>query len=129
MWRYILDTKVIFRPFNFEQYICSMCCEYARLFVCKRRTLVYSANATVCNHVKSLGLTLFVYELRQGTYMSDCCWYCLWTAPWWLNTSMISVKIGVWSSSSTHLFRNICIIHTLHVTALGCQCRVGKTKK
>jgi len=44
-----------------------MCREYARLFVCKRRTLVYSANVTVGNRVKSLGLTLFVYELKQGT--------------------------------------------------------------
>ena len=77
MWRNILDTKVIFRPLNFEQYVCSTCCEYVGLFVCKRRTLVYSANVTVCNHVKSLGLTLFVYELNQAACMSDWCWYCL----------------------------------------------------
>jgi len=30
-------------------------------------TFVYSTNATVDNRVKSLGLTLFVYELKQGT--------------------------------------------------------------
>jgi len=108
MWRNILDTKVIFRPFNFEQYVCRMCCEYVGLFVCKRRTLLYSANATVCNHVKSLGLTLFVYELNQGTCMSDWCWYCLWTVSW-LNTSLLCYrfKIGSWSSSGTYLVRNI----------------------
>ena len=93
-----------------------MWCEYARLCVCKRRTLVYSANVIVCNRVNSLGLTLFVYELKQGTHMFDCFWYCLWTAPW-LKTSMLLVKIGVWSSSSTYLFGNVSIIHTLHITA------------
>ena len=54
-----------------------MCREYARLCVCKRMTLEYGENVTVCNRVKSLGLTLFVYELKQGTTMSDCFWYCL----------------------------------------------------
>jgi len=63
--------------FYFKLYICSMCREYARLFVCKRMTLEYGENVIVCNRVKSLGLTLFVYELKQGTTMSDCFWYCL----------------------------------------------------
>ena len=84
MWHNILDTEVIVSTFKL-----SMCCEYAILLMCKRRTLVYSAIATVCNRVKSLGLTTFVYKLKQGTYISDSCWYCLWTVPW-LNTSLLS---------------------------------------